>query len=75
MTGCGPIFIDFEGDSLYLLDFDACSLCRIREILYYNSLQYTFCPSLSFFFWDPHYSNIVSSYGITYLSISPLVVQ
>ena len=34
VTGCGPIFIDFEGHSLHLLDFDVCSLCHIKEILY-----------------------------------------
>ena len=59
---------------------------QIREFLSYNLLQYTFCAlslsislslslSLSFlFFWDPDHSNIVSVYGITYLSNSPLVI-
>ena len=32
------------GGSLCRLDFDACFLPQIREVLHYNLLQYTFCP-------------------------------
>ena len=48
-----------EGSSLCLLDFNACFLPQIREVLSYDLFKYTFIPFLSLFFWNSYDMDIV----------------
>ena len=65
MSSCWPAFVDFDGNSLCLLDLHVCFLPQIREIFSYYFLKLTFCPLFSLlFFWDSYITNVTMFDGV-----------